>query len=75
MWPCVTPAQRYVVLDAGKAYLASGLTVLALQGIQHKEAVAFKLADEDDALIRDLAGNAFTANIVAAFLLAGLLVA
>ncbi len=59
---------------SGKARLASGFVVLAMQGIQHREIQAFGLATEDDKLLRNLAGNAFTANIIAAFLLAGMLV-
>ena len=74
IFPCVTPSHRYVVLRRGKAQLASGLTVLAVQGIQGKEVESFQLAKEDDALLRDLGGNAFTANIIAAFLIAGALV-
>jgi site-specific DNA-cytosine methylase len=73
-FPCVTPSMEYVILEAGKARLASGFVVLAMQGIQRKEISAFGLATEDDKLLRDLAGNAFTANIIAAFLLAGMLV-
>jgi hypothetical protein len=61
-------------LSPGKARLASGFVVLAMQGIQCREVHAFNLAGEDDKLMRDLAGNAFTANIIAAFLLAGMLV-
>jgi site-specific DNA-cytosine methylase len=59
---------------SGKARLASGFVVLAMQGIQRREIQAFGLATEDDKLLRNLAGNAFTANIIAAFLLAGMLV-
>ena len=73
-FPCVTPKMEYLILEAGKARLASGFVVLAMQGIQRKEVQAFGLATEDDKLLRDLAGNAFTANIIAAFLLAGMLV-
>jgi hypothetical protein len=61
-------------LSRGKARLASGFVVLAMQGIQSREVQTFNLAGEDDKLMRDLAGNAFTANIIAAFLLAGMLV-
>ena len=73
LFPCVTPNQRYVVLQNGKAHLASGLDVMALQGIQSKEIAYFKMGLADDGLLRDLAGNAFTANIIAVFLIAALL--
>ena len=73
LFPCVTPNQRYVVLQNGKAHLASGLDVKSLQGIQRKEIAYFKMGLEDDGLLRDLAGNAFTANIIAVFLIAALL--
>jgi site-specific DNA-cytosine methylase len=73
-FPCVTPGSEYLILEAGKARLADGLTMMAMQGIQSKEVQRFKLAKEEDKLLRDLAGNAFTANIIAAFLLAGALV-
>ena len=72
-FPCVTPSMEYLILERGKARLASGFVVLAMQGIQRKEISAFALAEEDDKLMRDLAGNAFTANIIAALLLAGML--
>ncbi len=58
----------------GKARLANGFVVMAMQGIQCKEIQIFNLAQEEDKLLRDLAGNAFTANIIASFLLAGMLV-
>jgi hypothetical protein len=70
-FPCVTPGQKYVILESGKARLATGLTAMALQGIQKKEVRHYQLATEHDQLLRDLAGNAFTANIAAAFLMAG----
>jgi site-specific DNA-cytosine methylase len=73
-FPCVTPGMQYVLLDNGKARLACGLTMMALQGIQEKEVKSFRLDLEKDKLLRDLAGNAFTANIIAAYLLAGALV-
>ncbi len=73
-FPCVTPGMQYVLLDNGKARLACGLTMMALQGIQGKEVKSFRLDLEKDKLLRNLAGNAFTANIIAAYLLAGALV-
>ena len=74
VFPCVTPHQSYGVMRNGKFHVANGLTLLAMQGVQSKELEAFNLKEEDPALLHDFAGNAFTANIVAAFLLAGLVV-
>ena len=74
VFPCVTPTHTYVILQRGKSRLSNGLTALAVQGIQSKEIESFHLAKEDDTLLRDFAGNAFTANIIAAFLIAGMLV-
>ena len=74
VFPCVTPSHRYVILQRGQARLSDGFTTLALQGIQSKEMNSFELGAEDDTLLRDLSGNAFTANIIAAFLIAGMLV-
>jgi site-specific DNA-cytosine methylase len=70
-FPCITPGKQYLILESGKARLACKLTMMALQGIQNKEVHSYSLAQEDDKLLRDLAGNAFTANIIAAFLIAG----
>ena len=49
----------------------TGAMHLALQGIQRKEMQAFHLHERSDAELKDLAGNAFTANIVCAMLVAG----
>ena len=72
--PCVTPNMTLGVLCNSKFHIADGFTLLAMQGVQNKEIEAFNLQTEDPALLHDLAGNAFTANIVAAFLLAGFVV-
>jgi site-specific DNA-cytosine methylase len=74
MFPCATPGMSYVIVENGQAQLATGLTMMAVQGIQGKEVESFRLDLENDKLLRDLAGNAFTANIIAAYLLAGALV-
>jgi hypothetical protein len=71
---CVYVGLAPSIIVTGTARLASGFVVLAVQGIQRKEIQAFGLATEEDKLMRDLAGNAFTSNIIAAFLLAGMLV-
>ena len=72
--PCVTPNMTLGVLCNSKFHIADGFTLLAMQGVQNKEIEAFNMQTEDPALLHDLAGNAFTANIVAAFLLAGFVV-
>ena len=72
IFPCVTPHQVYTVLCNGNIHLATGITVLAMHGIQSKEFYNFHFGKEKCSLLRDLGGNAFTANIIAAFLIAGL---
>lgn len=72
--PCLQPTMKYVILNEGRASIASGRQFLALQGIQEQEALAFGLDQEAPALQRDLAGNAFTANVCCAYLVACLLV-
>ena len=69
-----TAAWPPALLLPGKARLASGFVVMAMQGIQGKEIQIFNMGQEEDKLLHDLAGNAFTANIIASFLLAGMLV-
>jgi hypothetical protein len=53
--------------------LRGGLGALALQGVQGQEVHSFKLGATKGPFLQELAGKAYTANIVAAFLLAGLL--
>jgi hypothetical protein len=48
------------------------MMLLAMQGVQVKEVKQFGFHEEREPLLRNLSGNAFTANILAAFLLAGL---
>jgi hypothetical protein len=71
-FPCVTPQMAYILLDNGIPKAVDGILLLALQGIQKKEVQRFKLNAEKDALLRNLSGNAFTANILAACILAAL---
>lgn len=73
LFPCVTPTHDHIVLHCGRARKAGAYTALALQGVQAKEVRRWRLAQEEEALLRDLAGNAFTANIIAAVLIAGML--
>lgn len=72
VFPCVTPHMAYAILSGGQLRLADGITIMAMQGIQAKEMRAFSFQSEKSNLLRDLGGNAFTANILAAFLMAGL---
>ena len=72
LFPCVTPRMVYAILINGQLHLANGITVLAMQGIQGTEFRNFQFGKEKCSLLRDLGGNAFTANVVAAFLIAGL---
>lgn len=73
-FPCVCPQMTYAILREKQVKLADGFTLLAMQGIQPQEVHHFKLASESDCLLRDFAGNAFTANILCAHLMAGLVV-
>lgn len=72
VFPCATPGMRYVVLDHGDPKEVDGMTLLGLQGVQRQEVRHFRLDEEKGSLLKNLSGNAFTANILAAFLLAGL---
>jgi hypothetical protein len=73
MFPCLRLGNSYLVLEQGEAKLAKGPLCLALQGIGTEEAEAFSLLLEEDGLLRQLAGNAFCANICLVFLIAALL--
>ncbi len=74
MFPCVTPGEHFVITQEGKFHSADGFTLLAMQGVQDREVRSFALNDEASKFLSDLAGNAFTANIIAVFLIAGILV-
>ena len=75
IFPCVTPHMSYAILQDRQLRGVTGVEALALQGIQTKEVRTFKFdtAKSNSAKLQDLAGNAFTANVVAAFLVTGLL--
>jgi site-specific DNA-cytosine methylase len=75
IFPCLTPHMTYAILQDRRLRSVSGMEALALQGIQTVEVRAFKFdpAKSKGPFLQDLAGNAFTANILAAFLVAGLL--
>ena len=62
-------------LGGGESSLrpSKGPLGLALQGIGAEEAEAFSLLLEEDGLLRQLAGNAFCANVCLVFLIAALL--
>jgi hypothetical protein len=72
LFPCVTPHMAYAILDHGQVSLAGGVAILAMQGVQLREFHQFSFGREKNALLKDLGGNAFTGNIIAAFLIAGL---
>ena len=63
------------MLQHGVAKIAHGPLCLAVQGIGPEEQHALDLHLEEDSLLRQLAGNAFCANICVAFLIAAILVA
>ena len=63
MFPCIRPGNKYLTLQHGEPRIARGPECLAVQGIGVDEANATALLEEDDKLLRTLAGNAFTANI------------
>ena len=69
-FPCVRPTMKYTILNHGQVQIASGALCLAVQGVGCREATAFHLMDESDTALRYFAGNAFTANICCAFLIA-----
>jgi site-specific DNA-cytosine methylase len=75
IFPCVTPKMHYCVLQDGRALKVRGVDILALQGVQNREVDAFKLNAHKSAFLQELAGNAFTSNIFAAFFVAGALMA
>ena len=74
-FPCLRPGNKYLVLQHGVAKIAHGPLCLAVQGIGPEEQHALDLHLEEDSLLRQLAGNAFCANICVAFLIAAILVA
>ena len=72
-FPCLTPGNKYVILEQGASHVTNGPMALAVQGIGGKEVRAFSLHGIDDSTLREMAGNAFTANICCTFLIATLL--
>jgi hypothetical protein len=72
VFPCVTPGMAYSILRNGTPKGVDAIMLLAMQGVQIKEVTQFNFHKEREPLLRNLSGNAFTANILAAFLLAGL---
>ena len=72
-FPCLTPGNKYVILEQGASHVTNGPMALAVQGIGGKDVRAFNLHGIDDSTLREMAGNAFTANICCTFLIATLL--
>ena len=73
MFPCIRPGNSYLVFDQGAPKLAQGTLCLALQGIGPDEANSLELLQEEDCLLRQLAGNGCCANRGLVFLLAAVL--
>jgi hypothetical protein len=73
IFPNLVPSSPFVVIRAGKPRLASGLLCLALQGLQSSEVEFMGLGDMPDDKQRDIAGNAFTANVCIANLMSVML--
>lgn len=73
VFPNLVPSSPFVVIRAGKPRLASGLLCLALQGVQSSEVEFMGVGDMPDEKQRDIAGNAFTANVCIANLVSVML--
>ena len=71
-FPCVRPNKKFVSIRGGQMSVVPGRALLALQGVGPEEQQLLRLAGRTDADLGDLAGNAFTANVCGAFLLAAL---
>jgi len=69
-FPCVRPGKKYLVLAGARAMVPSTWQLIALQGIQAQEIEAFALEGIPSNLVGDFAGNMFSTNVVAAFVLA-----
>ena len=71
IFPCLLPGQKYLLLIQGKLVLNKDPKLyMALQGLGSREVQHFGLEELSLGHAQDLAGNAFTANICAAVLLA-----
>lgn len=78
-FPTVTPKGLQVIIKRTpelshelSVHIVTGHMALAAQGVQTVEAKVLKLNREQDTLLHDFAGNSFTANICAAFIIAAL---
>ena len=72
-FPNLLPSSPFLVVSHGTPYLASGKMHLAVQGVQSAELGYMRLNALPDEKLRDLAGNAFTANVCTAVLSAAML--
>ena len=64
-----------VISDNGQLRLASGFDALAVQGVQSREMATHNLSSEtSQSLLQGLAGNSFSATILAACLVAAMVV-
>ena len=74
-FPCVLPTKKHIIALNGSLVKADGLTCLAMQGIQAKELEAFApISKQTSKRQQDWAGNAFSANTCAAYILAAAVV-
>ena len=74
-FPCVLPTKKHIIALNGSLVKADGLTCLAMQGIQPKELEAFApISKQTSKRQQDWAGNAFSANTCAAYILAAAVV-
>ena len=72
-FPCLTPGNAHAILNKGIRSVASGPARLAVQGIGAVESEQCgDLYQHDGTPLQDMAGNAFTASMRCAFLLAAL---
>ena len=72
---CVLPVHKHIIANHGVLSLADGRTCMAVQGIQGRELQAFSpLAQENTKRQQNWAGNAFTANVCAAYIMAAAVV-
>ena len=73
VFPNLTPGDVFVFLRGGIPAVASGRLCMQMQGIHDEELLFMDLTDTSDEMLRNLAGNAFTANVCVASLLATML--
>ena len=74
-FPCVQPTRLHILAWQGKLVKADGRLCLAVQGIQPNELAAFPaLSKQTSKRQQSWAGNGFTANVCASYILAAAIV-